>query len=380
MKVAKRLYKDNQWVKEFNLDLLGYHHAQLVIGFGERSILTEDFLVAVKKDFPNAEIALCSSSGEIFCNETFENSVSLAAVQFSSSRIHTTKVNIKDFKNSFDAGDFLMESLLNLENLKWVFVLSDGSDVNGSELVKGLNNRKPDGVLVSGGLAGDGNRFKETIVGLNEVPKSGNILAIGFYGDQLQLSHASVGGWETFGLERTVTKSKNNYLYEIDGKNALDLYKKYLGKYSEDLPGSALLFPLSLKVEDKDEPIVRTILSIDDDKKIMVFAGDIPQGSKVRFMKANLDTLVDAANIAATECVSFNNNVPQLSILVSCVGRKLVLGNRISEEVDAVKDVYGVESAVVGFYSYGEISPLKPFENCELHNQTITITGIKEIE
>lgn len=181
-------------------------------------------------------------------------------------------------------------------------------------------------------------------------------------------------------MERTVTKSKNNYLYEIDGKNALDLYKKYLGKYSEDLPGSALLFPLSLKVEDKDEPIVRTILSIDDDKKIMVFAGDIPQGSKVRFMKANLDTLVDAANIAATECVSFNNNVPQLSILVSCVGRKLVLGNRISEEVDAVKDVYGVESAVVGFYSYGEISPLKPFENCELHNQTITITGIKEIE
>lgn len=93
-----------------------------------------------------------------------------------------------------------------------------------------------------------------------------------------------------------------------------------------------------------------------------------------------MDTLVDAANIAATECVSFNNNVPQLSILVSCVGRKLVLGNRISEEVDAVKDVYGVESAVVGFYSYGEISPLKPFENCELHNQTITITGIKEIE
>jgi hypothetical protein len=177
-----------------------------------------------------------------------------------------------------------------------------------------------------------------------------------------------------------VTKSENNVLYEIDGKNVLDLYKIYLGKYAQELPGSALLFPLSIKIDGIGEPIVRTILSIDETNQTMTFAGDVPKGSKVRFMKANFDRLIDAASQAAASCLELKSFNPKLALLISCVGRKLILGSRIDEEVEAVSEIFGDKTIISGFYSYGEISPLKPFGECILHNQTMTITCINEID
>jgi hypothetical protein len=243
-----------------------------------------------------------------------------------------------------------------------------------------MNTAKPEGTLITGGLAGDGTKFEKTFVGLNAIPSSGEIVAIGFYGDKLVLSHGSIGGWESFGLERKVTKADFNVLYEIDGKNALDLYKTYLGKYADELPSSALLFPLSIKLGEDKNPIVRTILSIDEEKQSMTFAGDIPEGSKVRFMKANFDRLIDAASNAANNCLKMKDNNPKLALLISCVGRKIILSNRIDEEVEAVAEIFNNQTTLGGFYSYGEISPLNPMANCELHNQTMTITCLNETE
>lgn len=379
MKVAKLLFADGNWKSERNDEDLDYQKAQIVLGYGCRKILeTPDFFNTVKTKFPNAEIALSSSSGEIFCNEVFDDAVTVSAIEFSSSFIKTQQIDINDFPNSYEAGKTLIEQLPH-ENLRWLFVLSDGSKVNGSQLVKGLNEGRPEGVLISGGLAGDGDRFEKTVVGLNEVPVCNKIVAVGFYGQKLELAHASFGGWESFGLERTVTKSQNNILVEIDNKNALDLYKSYLGKYAEQLPSSALLFPLSLKTDEDSVPVVRTILSVNEKNNMMIFAGDLPEGSRVRFMKANMDRLIDAANDAANACLQMSPN-PKLGIIVSCVGRKMVLGERVTEEVEIVRDVLGKNTVLNGFYSYGEISPVKAFGDCALHNQTITITTVNETE
>lgn len=381
MKIATLLYKKNAFIKETNTDNLQYNTAQLVLGFGLGELITDKkSFEALQSKFPNATICLSSTAGEIFDIEVFEDTISIVAISFSSSYIKTALVNIQDIESSFEAGKNLVYQLPK-ENLKLIFILSDGGKVNGSELVKGLNFDLNKEVLITGGLAGDGAKFEHTFVGLNAIPQSGNIVAIGFYGEKIQLSHGSLGGWESFGLEREVTKSKNNVLYEIDHKNALDLYKTYLGKYAKDLPGSALLFPLSLTFSDNQDSIVRTILSIDEENQSLTFAGDIPEGSKVKLMKANFDGLIDASSEAASICLSMNElESPKLAILISCVGRKLVLGNRISEEVEAVREIFGTKTALTGFYSYGEISPLQPFTNCELHNQTMTITCIDELE
>lgn len=379
MKVASFLYENEIFVKEINEEQLQVKDANLVIGFGASALVSdENHFANIREKFPNATLAMASSAGEIFDKEVFDNTISLIAIEFADTKIATSEVNIEDYNNSFDAGHALVTKLPK-EALKLIFVLSDGGKVNGSELVKGINEATESKVLVTGGLAGDGAKFEKTFVGLNQVPTSGKIIAIGFYGEKLQVSHGSIGGWESFGLERTVTKSDRNVLYEIDHKNVLDLYKKYLGKYAEELPGSALLFPLSIKLNDKDDLIVRTILSIDEQNQSMTFAGDLPLGSKVRFMKANFDKLIDAASDAASNCISMNKHSTKLALLISCVGRKVILSNRIDEEVEAVSDILSNTTLLTGFYSYGEISPLRPFSGCELHNQTMTITCLNEL-
>jgi hypothetical protein len=247
-------------------------------------------------------------------------------------------------------------------------------------LVRGLNATAAKPLLITGGLAGDGANFQSTLVGLNAQPGEGVIAGVGFYGDRIQVSHGSQGGWEMFGLEKTVTRSKSNVLYEIENKNALELYKKYLGPEADSLPGSALLFPLNVILPDTGAQVVRTILSINEAEGSMTFAGDIPEGSQVRFMKANFDKITNAASGAALQSVRADNVPPKLALLISCIGRKLILQSRIDEEVEAVDEIFNHQTLLSGFYSYGEISPNMQGGNCQLHNQTMTITTFNEAE
>lgn len=354
--------------------------ADLILGFGGKQLLEEITVYKLlRSKSPKAIIALCSSAGEIYQSEVYDDTLSIITFSFEHTRLLNRRVNINDFGSSFKAGAAVVEGLM-ADDLQYIMVFSDGSLVNGSELVKGIRSSIPDRIPVTGGLAGDGADFNYTLAGVNEEPTQGRVVAIGFYGHHLRVAHGSFGGWEPFGLEKTITKATANELFEIDGKNALKLYQDYLGKYAAELPGSALLFPLSIQLQGSNDFLVRTILQIDNERQSMIFAGDIPTGSKVRFMKANIDRLVDAASIAAnTALSSFENIAPEVALLISCVGRKLVLGNRVEEEVEAVTEIFGAGTLVSGYYSYGEISPLKAGGTCELHNQTMTITCMQEL-
>lgn len=380
MKTAAYLFKNGQIIKSKTNQQPDEKKCQLVIGFGEKSILVNcDNYKRLQLQFPNAEIALCSTAGEIYENEVLDNTLTITAVEFEKTKIETASINISSFNNSYSAGAELI-TRVNHNNLKYVLVLSDGGMVNGSELVRGMESIINHQIPITGGLAGDGTEFKETLVGLNETPTSGNIIAIGFYGDNIRIGHGSMGGWEMFGLEKKITKSKSNELFEIDNSNALNIYKEYLGKYASELPSSALLFPLSIKLSDDEAPIVRTILSINNETNSMVFAGDVPEGAKVRFMKANFDELIEAASDAAQSSLSLiSEQKPKLALLISCVGRKIILDKRVDEEVEAVNDILGKDIVTMGFYSYGEISPITKNGKCELHNQTMTITTFNEI-
>jgi hypothetical protein len=380
MKAAAYLYKSEKIESSNDLEGLDKLKCQLVFGFGNKELLlNKNMYLQLRKTFPVANIALCSTAGEIFNYEVLDDSLSIMAIEFNNTSIHSASVNISSYDSSYDAGADLISKIDQMD-LKYIFILSDGGKVNGSELVRGIESVVQHKIPVTGGLAGDGIRFLSTLVGLNEQPESGNIVAIGFYGNSIKISHGSMGGWEMFGPEKTITRSVSNELFEINNVNALDLYKQYLGKYAEELPGSALLFPLSIKLPGVNDPIVRTILSVNNESKSMIFAGDLPEGAKVRFMKANFDKLIDAASDAAQKSLlQFKAEPPKLSILISCVGRKLILGDRVDEEVEAVKNVFGETTVISGFYSYGEISPLNINTKCELHNQTMTITSFDEI-
>jgi hypothetical protein len=350
---------------------------QLVIVFGSRILLSSPgFYEEIRNQYPKAEILMNSTSGEIIDTQVNDDTISLTAIRFDKTKFTSQSINIGDFSNSMEAGKIISDKFPH-EGLSNILVISDGQMVNGSDLVTGLQSTLPKNVVVTGGLAGDGSRFQKTLVGLNEQPTEGKIIAVGFYGNNLTVSHGSMGGWDPFGPERLVTKSSANVLFELDGQPALSVYKKYLGEYSDELPGSALLFPLSVKLNDSEESVVRTILSINEDDQSLTFAGNIPVGSYARLMKANFDRLIEGASNAAMNSLQ-KLEKPDLAILISCVGRKLVLNQRIEEEVEVIRDILGKTTAITGFYSYGEISPNKGFMNCELHNQTMTITTMSE--
>jgi hypothetical protein len=379
MKTALFKYTKNEWEELPSNTILTLDTIQLVLCFGNKQILSEPNIYnTIKKKFKTAEIAMCSTAGEIFHTTVVDETITVVAFEFTTTTICTSKVNIKSCANSFEAGELLLKNLP-VDDLKYVLILSDGTLANGSELVKGLTDATGNKVLITGGLAGDNFDFKSTLVGLNEQPTAGVIVAIGFYGNNLMVHHGSLGGWDMFGPERIITKSIDNILYEIDNKNALDLYKRYLGPDIENLPASALLYPLAVMTSEYGHPIVRTILDINEQEKTMTFAGDVPQGSKVRLMKANLDKLTMASQIASDFATNHHQINPDFALLISCVGRRLVLGSRIEEEVETAFEAMGNNTLLAGFYSYGEISPLNGAVKCELQNQTITITTFYEL-
>mgnify|MGYP000428852552 CR=1 FL=1 len=379
MKIEQKKWTEAKgWVVEYP-EALGAS-AQLVLVFGARAILGEQNLVAqIKTTYPNAHILGCSTAGEICGTQVSDHTLVLTAVSFEHTWLKGTQVEMQRMEDSFQAGKCLAQSF-DPEGLVHVLVLSDGLVVNGSDLVRGLTSQLPDRVTVTGGLAGDGTQFQETLVFWDGVPKKNTIAALGLYGSRLRIGYGSLGGWDPFGPERLITRSRGNILYELDGRSALELYKKYLGEHASGLPATGLLFPLSLRGEAGETGVVRTILSVNEQEQSMTFAGDVPEGAYARMMKANFGRLIDGAvGAAQTTCEASGSHSPALAILISCVGRKLVLKQRIEEEVEGVRDVLGEHTILSGFYSYGEISPFMPGAKCELHNQTMTITTFAEV-
>ncbi len=365
---------------------------QLVLIFGAGDLLRDsEPCREARGAYPDAHWLGCSTAGDIFGTEVSDDSLVVTAIHFERTRLQACRTHIAGPGDSFAAGERLASSLAK-EDLVHVFLLSDGLNVNGSELVEGIASRLPPNVTVTGGLAGDGPRFKETLIIADSAGGAGGaggadgmaapftIAVVGLYGPGLSVGFGSLGGWDAFGPERQVTRSAANVLYELDGRSALELYKTYLGPYAKDLPASGLLFPLSIRTEMDQTPIVRTILAVDEEARSMTFAGDVPMGTYARFMKANFDRLIDGAMGAArTSHEAIGSAACDLAILVSCVGRKLALGQRIEEEVEGVREVLGNGPVLAGFYSYGEISPFVPSAKCELHNQTMTITTLREL-
>ncbi|MBC8768138.1 FIST C-terminal domain-containing protein [Arenibacter sp. BSSL-BM3] len=339
---------------------------------------TEEFVGKLAHKYENAILIGCSTAGEILGNEVLDSTIALTAVRFEKTKIRIEEVDLVSYNlDSFTAGKALSNKLIGTD-LRHIFVLSDGLIVNGAELVKGLHTDLDKAVSITGGLAGDCSNFENTFVIAGSKIASKKIVALGLYGSELNIGFGSKGGWDSFGIERLVTKSKNNVLYELDGQPALELYKSFLGDMAKDLPGSGLLFPLSMRDEDNQIPVVRTILAVDEKSGSLTFAGNIPQGSYVRLMKANIDRIIGGAEQSAITTKGSTENQHQLAFLISCVGRRLVMKQLVEEEVEAVNDVFDNDIYTTGFYSYGEIAPFDKFSPCTLHNQTMTITTFSE--
>lgn len=382
MNIKTLLWQNNNWYCNEE-EKLSKVDADLVLLYGNRHLLQAAEVIDKLSNITDAAIVCNSTSGHIINDEVLDDGAIATAIKFSYTKIKPVTFNIENFNNTVELGTTIYDALTH-KDLCYIYVVSDGQEVNGSNLVEGLKANLKSNVLITGGLAGDGDRFEKTLVGLNSKPQQGNVVAIGFYGSRLKLGYGSNGGWSSFGADRIITKSNQNVLYELDGQSALSLYKEYLGDFAKDLPASALHFPLYVNLRS-GESVVRTILSINEEEQSMTFAGNMPEGRPARLMKSHLHKLVNGAEVAVTNSLkNFENEKPSLAIVVSCVGRKIIMKRNVEEEIEVIRHQLGENCTIAGYYAYGEIAPksdnLKGALNlCELHNQTITLTTLSEI-
>ncbi|MEZ5658706.1 MAG: FIST N-terminal domain-containing protein [Burkholderiaceae bacterium] len=357
---------------------------ELVLYFGATDeVETGAAYMRLREAFPEALIAGASTGSTILGSTVDDHEVVAVAVRFAGTRVRAACVTVADKAGSFTSGRELAQALA-APDLVAVFVLADGLCINGSELVNGLVDVLGDTVSLSGGMAGDGERFGRTVVGLNDAPRADQVVAIGFYGAKLRVAPAAAGGWDPFGPPRTITAAAGNVLSELDGEAALDLYERYLGDEAQGLPGTALLYPMKIwPPENPAASTVRTILAVDHDARTMTFAGDIPQGWHAQLMRGVHEHLVGGAARAAQAAQARLGRAEDhqgLALLVSCVGRRLLMGQRTADEIEAMADWFGNQVTQIGFYSYGEIAPHEHHGASDLHNQTMTVTLLEEVE
>ena len=376
-------YKNTQW--DESLPSLDSENTLVLVFASPKYIDFKKPIEELKNFYKKAKILGCSSAGEIIGAQILDDSLCVAVIKFEKTEIKSCKTEIQNAEDSFSAGKKIVNEL-NADNLRGIFVLSDGLNVNGSELVKGLNSKQLENVVITGGLAGDGSVFKNTWSIYDGDIFTKSIIAVGFYGDHIRIGHGSRGGWDIFGPERRITRSSSNILYELDGQPALELYKKYLGERASNLPATGLLYPLAIRKNSEDNnQIVRTILGVDEKEQSLTFAGDMPLNYLAQLMRANFDHIITAADevgdIASKSLPKRNseNGNSLLAIAVSCVGRRLLLGERSEEETEATLSSLPAGTSQIGFYSYGEISPYTT-GTCDLHNQTMTLTTICETD
>ncbi|MCS7062880.1 MAG: FIST C-terminal domain-containing protein [Methylacidiphilales bacterium] len=379
MKIEIRKFSEGSW-ENVKGSLPQSTQAQLVIAFGDTALLKEpQHLEDLRTRYPQAQIIGCSTSGNIADTTVDEGTIVATAIYFEHTQTIATAQPIPTVEHSSQVGKTLVETLLQHPDLRHIFILAEGLHINGSLLVEGANAAlagRP--ISITGGLAGDGTRFSETLTIFNGTALPRQVVAIGFYGQRIKVNHGCVHGWETFGVNRKITKSIKNVVYEIDGEPALKLYKSYLGEeHAKNLPASGLRFPLMIHQEGSNEPLIRTLLAVDETTQSLTFAGDVPEGNVAVLMKTNIDGLIEAAGEAARQA-NLQTTQDALAIAISCVGRRLVLTKLVEEEICAVQDTLGDQFYLTGFYSYGELAPNMTQGMCNLHNQTMTLTTFSE--
>jgi hypothetical protein len=336
-----------------------------------------DFVAGTRDATGSESFVGCTTDGEISSAGFSTASAVLAGISADKMEFHVASVpNIG--RNGDSAGKQLARALP--ADSRHVQVLSDGLTGNGSAIARGMTSVLGTSVPISGGAAGDNRQFKQTLQFIGNKIVSDSAVAIAMSGD-LYGGTGVKSGWTPVEMPRKVTKAMGNVVYEFDGEPALSVYRRYFGPLADKLPAVGVQFPFGI-VDDSlrlgEDPVLRAPMALNEQEGSVTFAGEVPEGVTMLLTSGGFaDSLLDASADAARQAVSnLAGGEPAMVFVYSCMARKILLGIRTGEETERIAEVVGAKVAMTGFYTYGEYCPARRDTECQLHNETATVTVI----
>ncbi len=373
MRVATLRYQDGAG---WRFDGQPLDDAQLVIWFAAYAkAKSPGVFDGLRELYPSATIAGCSTNGEIYRGDVIDGACVAAALRFDDTEVRTAYEVLEPKADARAAGKRLAASLGG-DGLQGVYVLADAFSFNGADLVEGLIEALPEKMILAGGMAGDDATLgASTLAGLNEAPREGGVVVLGFYGSSVRIGQGVAGGWDALGPSRHVTRSEGAVVYELDGQPALDVYERLVGDAGTT---ARLRHPFAFKPDaDSTQDVIREVVGVDRENKAIIFIDQVPQGWWGQMLRGADDHLVDGASLAARRAGMDKANGDALGLMISCIGRKWVMGQRIADETEAVQ-AESAATPTIGFYSYGEIAPHERTGRCVLHHASVSVTLLSE--
>jgi len=331
--------------------------------------------------YPKSKIIGCSSNTVINDGSLLEDSTSVGIIRFRDAELRIAQAKIGDFDDSRTAGLLIGAELHDID-LNGVLLFSDGETSDATAIVRGLQETLPPEITIAGGLSGGANAEVSVTpwVLIDGKICAMSACAVGLIGPTVEVVPATGGGWRQIGKDCICTQSYHRTLFELGGRRADDVYREFIHKHTgEGESFECVDYPLAIGTDGLEMQIVRDVVEIDDDKGALVLAGDIPENAVVRVMHSNADDILDGVD-EAVERLRSKMILPKsnaLCICISCMGRKVVMGERTAEEPRLVKEKLGSKISHAGFYAFGEISTTtsgSPY----VHNHTITLVMIRE--
>ncbi len=251
---------------------------------------------------------------------------------------------------------------------------------SGEQIVDGIQEGTGSHPTIYGAMAGDDLLLSGPIVFTTQQSSVSGLVALIIDESKIDISGIATCGWKAVGTAKTITKSHENIIHTIDDQPALDMVMKFLGAEVQPVVGDEVVthtgsyYPLQMERENMP-PVMRTAMFANQKDRSLICAGNVPQGSKVRF---SLPPDFDVIDRVVQDCKTLrdqNQESVDAIIMFSCISRYLALDMLISKEIERVSKVW--DAPLTGFFSYGEFGKSKN-GIYEYHNNTCCIVTLKE--
>jgi hypothetical protein len=324
---------------------------------GIRSIINEATLITG-----------CSTASSITSLGSFKNSVTVCAIK-SDSISFSCGIGTEVRKNPRLAGrEAARQALDSRETTRQAYIiLSDSLNVNSTDILRGSQEIMGTKFPIIGGSASDNLQFQRTYQYFNNTIYTDSIIGILISGN-IKIGTGKAHGWHPIGKPHKITKSEFNIIKEIEDRNAIELYKEYMGKGLDELKlgGIAKLglsYPLGIPLEEKEEYLIRIPLEILDDKNLMLSA-EINEAEDINLMMGDKKSALEAAKKACREALeNIEKSNIKFAIVFSDIGRLHLFKNEPQSETEIIKEILGEDIPFFGCYTLGEYAPINSAED-----------------